>query len=231
MADPQQQQQQQPPLPREPHLLSLKVARAARPHFGVSENAFHLDHPSLSTSLSSIDLPQGFPPTPSAKPKPTTSQSIGISPLLNLPIVFGAIHLGETFNSSLTVNNESQHEIYNATLRVEMHNPPHPNGTPGSKALLTEISTSRPVPYALKTGQALSAMVSHEIKEIGLHVLLCTVTYEVPDRPSHTGEGLLSPKMATAQNLRSFRKAFKFQVCPPPLSIVQSLSFDCDFKF
>lgn len=116
------------------------------------------------------------------------------SELLTLPSSFGAIQLGETFTSCLSVNNETSVDISGLVLTVEMQ-------TASTKILLAELKGEN-----IKAGDAIESIVHHEIKELGQHVLACTVSYKLPPgirNPPATSEGDTQP---------TFRKFYKFAV-------------------
>ena len=141
---------------------------------------------------------QGKTPLP-GHPK-TLRDLTHISEMLTLPSAFGAIQLGETFSSCLCVNNEASVDIEGVTLRVEMQ-------TASTKAVLAEFGGPD---YRLAAGDTIENVVHHEIKELGQHVLACTVSYCIPagQRPMQTaGEG-------HDPNIQSFRKFYKFAARP-----------------
>lgn len=83
--------------------------------------------------------------------------------------------------------------------------------TASSKILLAEFGAST---QRLAVGQSLEKVVSHEIKELGQHVLGCIVSYRMPPgmRPP-PGQ----PTDAQDPSVQSFRKFYKFAVstlCP-----------------
>lgn len=119
--------------------------------------------------------------------------------MLTLPSAFGAIQLGETFSSCLSVNNEVSLDVEGVTLRVEMQ-------TATTKATLAEYGGPD---FRLSTGDTLEKVVHHEIKELGQHVLACTVSYRLPpgQRPTHAAADGHDP------SIQSFRKFYKFAVC------------------
>lgn len=112
-----------------------------------------------------------------------------------LPAAFGAIQLGETFSSCLSVNSEATIDIGGATLRVEMQ-------TATTKTLLAEFGGPD---FQLAAGDTIERIVHHEIKELGQHVLACTVSYRLPPgaRPHPAQDG---------HDIQSFRKFYKFAV-------------------
>lgn len=125
-----------------------------------------------------------------------------------LPAAFGAIQLGETFSSCLSVNSEASVDIEGATLRVEMQ-------TATTKTVLAEFGGPT---FRIAQGDTLERVVHHEIKELGQHVLACTVSYRLPPgaRPHPAQDG---------QEIQSFRKFYKFAV-----SYMLSRSITSQFK-
>ncbi|THV08043.1 DUF974-domain-containing protein, partial [Dendrothele bispora CBS 962.96] len=179
------------------HLLSLKVMRLSRPSLSSSWSPFYSSSPSFSAhSTSSITSLQGKTPLP-GYPK-TLRDLTSATELLTLPSSFGNIQLGETFSSCLCVNNESKVEVGGVKVKVEMQ-------TVTTKVVLAEFSGSKDKQgeggegsYTLAAGDTLENVVHHEIKELGQHVLACTVSYNVPNGGEMT-----------------FRKFYKFGVANP----------------
>lgn len=121
------------------------------------------------------------------------------SQLLTLPSAFGAIQLGETFTSCLCVNNEAAIEVEGVSLRIEMQ-------TATNKVLLAEVGGPE---QRLSTTDVLEVLVSHEMKELGQHVLACYVSYRLPSSvriPPGQADDSADP------SLQSFRKYYKFAV-------------------
>lgn len=168
---------------------------------------FYSSSPSFSAhSTASVLSLQGSTPLP-GHPK-TLRDLTNASTLLTLPSSFGAIQLGETFSGALAVNNESAAMVDGVSLRVEMQ-------TSTSKVLLTEIGGPT---LSLVAGDTLEAMVHHEIKELGQHVLACIVSYQLPPgarRPSTsvTTTGVAGADAEDDTGLQTFRKFYKFAVC------------------
>ncbi|KAK7023872.1 hypothetical protein R3P38DRAFT_2954647 [Favolaschia claudopus] len=183
------------------HLLSLKVMRVSRPALASAWQPFYSSSPSFSAhSTASIVSLQGKTPLP-GHPK-TLRDLTHASELLTLPSSFGSIQLGETFSSCLCVNNEAQVEIEAVGIKVEMQ-------TATSKVLLAEFGGSG---HSLAIGDTLENVVHHEIKELGQHVLACTVTYRLPPG-SRTAPGPAEDPNDPA--LQNFRKFYKFAVTNP----------------
>jgi hypothetical protein len=119
--------------------------------------------------------------------------------VLLLPEAFGTISLGETFTSSLCVNNESALEIIGGHLLVEIQ-------TASNKIVLGEIGG---IDSRLQPNQILQLVVNHEIKELGQHVLACTVSYHVPPALRNSS---VPPEDPANPTLRTIRKFYKFIV-------------------
>lgn len=121
------------------------------------------------------------------------------SELLTLPSSFGSIQLGETFSSCLSVNNEATTEIDSVALKVEMQ-------TATSKLILADIGGTD---TSLSPGDTLENVVHHEIKELGQHVLACTVSYRFNPQSSRTAP---TSEETSDSNILTFRKFYKFVV-------------------
>ncbi|KAJ7168080.1 hypothetical protein C8R43DRAFT_983023 [Mycena crocata] len=182
------------------HLLSLKVMRVSRPALATAWQPFYSSSPSFSAhSTASILSLQGKTPLPG---HPKTLRDLHASELLTLPSSFGAINLGEEFSSCLCVNNEAQVEIEAVAMKVEMQ-------TVTSKVMLAEFGGPD---TSLAIGDTLENVVRHEIKELGQHVLACTVIYRLPPG-SRTAPG--PAEDPDDPSLQTFRKFYKFSVTNP----------------
>ncbi|KIK63755.1 hypothetical protein GYMLUDRAFT_450943 [Collybiopsis luxurians FD-317 M1] len=182
------------------HLLSLKVMRVSRPALASAWQPFYSSSPSFSAhSTQSILSLQGTAPL-SGHPK-TLRDLTQPSELLTLPSSFGSIQLGETFSSCLSVNNEATAEIHAVTLKVEMQ-------TATSKIILAEIGGQD---TKLSPRDTLENIVHHEIKELGQHVLACTVSYQFPQ----SSRGVAASEETSEPNVLTFRKFYKFVVTNP----------------
>lgn len=98
------------------------------------------------------------------------------------------------------MSNEVDGDISGVRLTVEIQ-------TATTKVLLAEFPAGSD--GVLKGGDTLESIVHHEIKELGQHVLACTVQYELPSgalRPARTEENEKDPSM------QLFRKFYKFAV-------------------
>lgn len=174
-----------------PHLLSLKVLRAARPNFKHNQL-----HPSIN------------PITPDSNQSPIRFEPIPSTSTLTLPDSFGVIYLGQTFHGLLSVQyegNQSDSAVENATLKAELHTAAH-------KVLLDEVGPCR-VGFG-ENGLELS--VKQEIKELGLHTLVCTVSYDqIEPVNSQDLDPASSSPNPNGRISRNFRKLYKFQVSNP----------------
>jgi hypothetical protein len=115
--------------------------------------------------------------------------------MLTLPAAFGAIHLGETFSCCVCVNNDSATDVQAVAVKIEMQ-------TTGSKVVLDEVGGLEQV---LSPTDTLEAVVAYEVKELGQHVLACTVSYR---SPAAYGS---APNLLQYQE-QTFRKFYKFAV-------------------
>ncbi|KAJ7756813.1 hypothetical protein DFH07DRAFT_742457 [Mycena maculata] len=182
------------------HLLSLKVMRVSRPALASAWQPFYSSSPSFSShSTESILSLQGKTPL-SGHPK--TLRDLHLSELLTLPSSFGSIQLGETFSSCLCVNNEAQVAIDAVSMKVEMQ-------TVTAKIMLAEFGGTD---TNLAIGDTLENVVHHEIKELGQHVLACTVTYRLPPGSRAAPGPAEDPN---DPSLQTFRKFYKFAVTNP----------------
>ncbi|KAH7837165.1 hypothetical protein Vadar_010436 [Vaccinium darrowii] len=100
------------------------------------------------------------------------SDAIGLSGLLVLPQAFGAIYLGETFCSYISINNSSNFEARDIIIKAEIQ-------TERQRIMLLDTSKS-PV-ESIRAGGRYDFIVEHDVKELGAHTLVCTATYNDGD--------------------------------------------------
>ncbi|KAF6031524.1 TRAPPC13 [Bugula neritina] len=164
------------------HLLTLKVMRLTKPSLGRA-NLVYLDgrdvdgseDPYLITNQNDANV---------ISPTPYESNS----PALLLPQSFGNIFLGETFSSYISIHNASEAVCRNVSVKIELQ-------TNNNRHVL---STNRNTVPEVSAGQCLEEVISHEVKEMGTHIMVCTINYTAPS----------APKL-------ELRKFFKFQVLKP----------------
>ena len=111
--------------------------------------------------------------------------------VLTLPSSFGTIYLGERFACYLCINNETLSPVANVGLRAELQ-------TNTQRILL--LDPAKTSVDSFPVGSTFDRLVNYEIKELGVHVLVCTVQFT-----DQIGER------------KFFRKFFKFQVFNPLL--------------
>merc|ERR1712223_336242 len=158
------------------HNLALKVMRLTRPTFGAEMTSPLMDSLSSDGALEK-SLHQAL------------GSSINLGQALVLPQSFGSIYLGETFMSYVSLHNNSTEtcdsvilkcDLQTATQRLPLLQPPQPQGV------------------QVQSGGSIDHVLSHEVKELGTHILVCEVVYSSP------GKSKLN-----------FRKFFKFNVMKP----------------
>ncbi|SPO46915.1 uncharacterized protein PSANT_04601 [Moesziomyces antarcticus] len=159
----------------------------------------------------------------------SAAENFPISSVLVLPNSFGTLFLGETFRTYVCVRNESGAAVREPSLRVEMQvgasDASQPHAESGRWHQLAHIimpSPSRYTPdpsdtdgqgrpvWELAPAQALETSLGYDIKDLGPHVLVCTVGYKARVM-MHDGQ--------EAWVERSFRKFFKFAVERSPISV------------
>jgi hypothetical protein len=120
------------------------------------------------------------------------------SEILLLPASFGALQLGETFSAALALTNEAPVDIGDVVLAVDVQ-------TASATLRLAEFGGGEEKAIIQSTG-TMECLVSHDVKELGQHVLACSISYRA--RPIAQGED-------PASGIVTFRKFYKFQVTNP----------------
>ncbi|KAF3777443.1 Trafficking protein particle complex subunit 13 [Nymphaea thermarum] len=176
-----------------PHSLAFRVMRLCRP-------SFKIDHPLRLDALDHIlgedffednacdfrsDLCYSFSGA-DGKRKPAMedvgywrrfeladlSDLIGFPGVLVLPQAFGAIYLGETFCSYISINNSSKYEVRDIIIKAEIQ-------TERQRVLL--LDTARSPVESIRSGGRYDFIVEHDVKELGPHTLVCTALYNDGD--------------------------------------------------
>ncbi|KAI8347128.1 hypothetical protein B0O80DRAFT_391996 [Mortierella sp. GBAus27b] len=191
---------------RENHLISLKVMRLSRPSLTTGHSLYFgspAETAPAPTQLVSTADSTDSEVRPDGGLDAVDIGDFGVSELLTLPAAFGHIYLGETFSSYICANNESAHPVRDVILRAELQ-------TSTSRFSLSDTLANQRVglPSAttsnaghiqlLESGKTNEMIVSHEIKELGIHILVCSIQYTTLDGQQ-----------------KSFRKFYKFQVLNP----------------
>lgn len=201
------------PADRTPHLLALKVLRSTRPSLVPSAPlGCYVEGPGRD-SLAQLEE--------SGLSRRGSASGFGRSGALSLPTSFGTIYLGcvpcsaqshgptdqvltlrETFNAVLSLSNDLHSSPAHASsiasqpvLKVEMHTGLMPQG-PSAKIVLANVEAHE-ADGTLAPGQSVETTVAHELKELGAHALVCTVTYVAEVQGEDGSTRLMS---------RSFRK-------------------------
>ncbi|KAL6991040.1 hypothetical protein U1Q18_009163 [Sarracenia purpurea var. burkii] len=174
------------------HSLAFRVMRLCRPSFHVDtplrfdpcdliagEDLF--DDPVAASNLPRLLGNHAFTATKSNDSDLTyrsrfllhePSDAMGFPGLLVLPQAFGAIYLGETFCSYISINNSSNFEVKDVIIKAEIQ-------TERQRILLLDTSKS-PV-ESIRAGGRYDFIVEHDVKELGAHTLVCTALYNDGD--------------------------------------------------
>ncbi|KAI8877684.1 DUF974-domain-containing protein [Backusella circina FSU 941] len=115
-------------------------------------------------------------------------RDFGLSEMLKLPSAFGNIYLGENFSTFISINNESPSQVLQVGVKIELQT--------SSQRFGLADTTQHPL-KTLDSNQTWDVTIAHEIKELGVHILVCSVHYIIDNRKRH------------------FRKFYKFQVSNP----------------
>ncbi|XP_073225987.1 uncharacterized protein [Cicer arietinum] len=164
------------------HSVAFRVMRLCRPSFNV-DPPLRLDPDDLFVGEDIFDDPSAPSPAdliaPDSDPNYRNrfllhhfSDSMGLSGLLVLPQSFGAIYLGETFCSYISINNSSNFEVREVIIKAEIQ-------TEKQRILLLDTSKS-PV-ETIRAGGRYDFIVEHDVKELGPHTLVCTALYNDGD--------------------------------------------------
>lgn len=178
-----------------PHLLSLKVMRLSRPQLTSTLPIYYestLDNNSaLVDGLDSLNISDltASHPIDVSKSNELQIRDFGLSQMLKLPSAFGNIYLGENFSTFISINNESPFPVHQAGVKIELQT--------SSQRFVLSDTTATPL-MTLEPQATYDTTVAHEIKELGVHILVCSVHYNAPDGKR-----------------RHFRKFYKFQVSNP----------------
>jgi hypothetical protein len=125
-----------------------------------------------------------------------------VSDFLTLPPSFGNIYLGETFDCYLSIINDSSITAKDVALKAELQTQTQRFTLADSISLGEEKGINRIDQVPLMPKQTLDFILHHEIKEIGIHILVCSVNYT-------------STATYQENERKFFRKFFKFQVSNP----------------
>ena len=161
-----------------------------------------------STVSAQMDLLTGAPSPILQQPFSLRLRDFALGSMLSLPTSFGNIYMGETFSCYLCLNNDSKTaNALDVDFKVELQSSSQrfPLFDTKPAAVSASAANISPTPSAtsptlIRPSQTLEATVSHEIKELGVHILVCAISYTPENAPNER---------------KSFRKFYKFQVLNP----------------
>ncbi|RDD43676.1 Trafficking protein particle complex subunit 13 [Trichoplax sp. H2] len=170
------------PLRDREHLLTLKVMRLTKPalqfHTPITCEDHDLPEDIFRQSFNALGVVDGL-------------EAFSLGEMLTLPQSFGNIFLGETFTSYINVQNDST--VAAKDIQIKLHIQTEAQRHPLPLNCMDENAS-----LLLQPSENVNEIVSYDVKELGIHVLGCSVGYTSP-----SGEKL------------HFKKFFKFQVLKP----------------
>ncbi|CAA6655674.1 unnamed protein product [Spirodela intermedia] len=186
MSSPQQSSSQ--------HSLAFRVMRLCRPSFQVEETVLRLDPFDLFAGEDLFDdhrvpthlLDKGVASVTTASGEELGSafegdfsfrgrfqlqdptDAMALPGFLMLPQSFGAIYLGETFCSYVSVNNSSNFEARDVVIKAEIQT---------ERQRIVLLDTSKTPVESIRSGGRYDFIVEHDVKELGPHTLVCSAMY------------------------------------------------------
>ncbi|KAG0497062.1 hypothetical protein HPP92_001753 [Vanilla planifolia] len=178
------------------HSLAFRVMRLCRPSFQAEDGVLRLDLFDLLAGedlfdgplVSSTVMDQVLRRQPFSGPGEggggddfsfrdrfqlrNPNDAMALSGFLILPQSFGAIYLGETFCSYISINNSSSFEARDVVIKAEIQ-------TERQRILL--LDTSKAPVESIRSGGRYDFIVEHDVKELGPHTLVCTALYNDGD--------------------------------------------------
>ncbi|XP_039139075.1 trafficking protein particle complex subunit 13 [Dioscorea cayenensis subsp. rotundata] len=163
--------------------LAFRVMRLCRPSFQAEDALLRLHPADLLAGEDLLDV-SSLPPS-LLDPRggadfsfrdrfqlENPTDAMALSGLLVLPQSFGAIYLGETFCSYISINNSSSFEARDIIIKAEIQ-------TEKQRILL--LDTSKTPVESIRAGGRYDFIVEHDVKELGPHTLVCTALYNDGD--------------------------------------------------
>ncbi len=92
---------------------------------------------------------------------------VNIGQALILPQSFGNIYLGETFMCYVSLHNDSTELCDNVLLKCDLQ----------TATQRLPMLQSSPAGQQVQSGESIDQVLSHEVKELGTHILVCEVSY------------------------------------------------------
>jgi len=143
-------------------LLTIKVLRLVRPNL-IGPLALSCDSRDLPGDLWERELKTDVTAV-------NGLEMLSLGQFLRLPQGFGNMYLGETFSSYVCIQNESSILVTNVSVKIELQ-------TATQKFTISDQKTMS----MMKTGDTIDIVMHHEVKEMGKHMLICTLSYSVPN--------------------------------------------------
>ncbi|KAA1081129.1 hypothetical protein PGT21_029866 [Puccinia graminis f. sp. tritici] len=168
--------------------------------------------------LLSLKVLRSSPPTLNTTTNQPTQTEIADT--LSLPNSFGTIYQGEAFNGLLSLRLEQPRSNLIAALNPKLIVELQSSQSHIKTSLIGSIHAHQLGPAS--EHEALELLINHQITQLGLHSLICTVTYQEPPPTEPTEEEQeltageshqITPE--SEPQTRSFRKLYKFQVLNP----------------
>ncbi|XP_078427429.1 trafficking protein particle complex subunit-like protein [Wolffia australiana] len=166
------------------HSLAFRVMRLCRPSFQVEETVLRLDPFDLFAGEDLFDDPLVSSDLLDKRGVSAASEgdfsfrgrfqlqdpvdAMALPGFLMLPQSFGAIYLGETFCSYVSVNNSSNFEARDVVIKAEIQT---------EKQRLVLLDTSKTPVGSIRSGGRYDFIVEHDVKELGPHTLVCSALY------------------------------------------------------
>jgi len=161
---------------KETHLLSLKVMRLTKPTM-VRDGAVAYED--------GLIFPGGVD---------SGASKVAVSDVVTLPQSFGSIFLGETFTSYVIAHNESREKVTNIVVKAELQM----KSADKARSMVLLSTADKPATAELAPEASVDDIVSHEVKQLGVHILVCSVWYNTKE-----------------DERKFFRKFFRFEVEKP----------------
>uniref|UniRef100_A0A1D1YSX9 UPF0533 protein C56C10.7 n=2 Tax=Anthurium amnicola TaxID=1678845 RepID=A0A1D1YSX9_9ARAE len=169
------------------HSLAFRVMRLCRPSFQVEDTLLRLDPCDLfagedlfddpRVSLHLLDRPASAGGAGEFSYRgrfqlQDPTDAMALRGFLMLPQSFGAIYLGETFCSYISVNNSSNFEARDVVIKAEIQT---------ERQRIVLLDTAKSPIESIRSGGRYDFIVEHDVKELGPHTLVCTALYNDGD--------------------------------------------------
>lgn len=211
------------PTSQQQHPLSVRVMRLSRPSFAHSRPIYNeppergaesenplrnaLEHLLIDDVLISGCRPVTNDPAHQSlldRLNQARIRDLNVTDTLLLPRSFGNIYLGETFNCYICISNDSPQTIRNVSVKVELQTNAvrFPLIQPVDGLMMDPNDPTASLTLNLSSKHIIEHVVGQEMKELGIHILVCNVAYSVGAEDG-------------GRDRRSFKKFYKFQVLNP----------------